>query len=43
MPALDLQHSCSLPRLKLETYPPESCPLCQAGLPLEKPGSRPRS
>jgi len=33
----------SLLRLELETYPPESCPLCQAGLPLEKPGSRPRS
>lgn len=33
----------SLLRLELETYPPEGCPLCRAGLPLEKPGSRPRS
>jgi orotate phosphoribosyltransferase len=30
----------SLLRLELETYPPEECPLCQAGIPLEKPGSR---
>ncbi len=33
----------SLLRLELETYPAEGCPLCQAGVPLEKPGSRPRS
>lgn len=25
----------------IETYPPENCPLCREGLPLEKPGSRP--
>jgi orotate phosphoribosyltransferase len=30
----------SLLRLELETHPPEECPLCQAGIPLEKPGSR---
>jgi orotate phosphoribosyltransferase len=30
----------ALLRLELETYPPEECPLCQAGIPLEKPGSR---
>jgi orotate phosphoribosyltransferase len=27
-------------RLDLETYPPEACPLCLQGLPVEKPGSR---
>jgi orotate phosphoribosyltransferase len=27
-------------RLNLETYPPESCPLCAANQPLEKRGSR---
>lgn len=32
----------SLLRLDLDTYPPERCPLCQAGLPLTKPGSRPQ-
>lgn len=26
--------------MSLPTYPPESCPLCQQGLPLVKPGSR---
>ena len=26
---------------KMETYQPDSCPLCEAGLPIEKPGSRP--
>lgn len=31
----------SLIRLFLETYAPETCPLCQRGIPLEKPGSRP--
>ncbi len=25
----------------IETYPPNACPLCRDGLPLEKPGSRP--
>ncbi len=28
-------------RLPLITYPPDSCPLCEQGLPLIKPGSRP--
>lgn len=28
-------------RLPLVTYPPDNCPLCQQGLPLVKPGSRP--
>ncbi|MCS7217235.1 MAG: orotate phosphoribosyltransferase [Candidatus Bipolaricaulota bacterium] len=32
----------ALVRLEIETFPPEACPLCRAGLPLEKPGSRPR-
>lgn len=32
----------SLLRLEMETYPPEACPLCQAGVPLLKPGSRPQ-
>lgn len=32
----------SLVRLELDTYPPEACPLCQAGVPLIKPGSRPQ-
>lgn len=31
----------SLIRLFLETYAPDTCPLCQRGIPLEKPGSRP--
>jgi orotate phosphoribosyltransferase len=26
----------------IETYPPEDCPLCRRGKPLEKPGSRPQ-
>jgi orotate phosphoribosyltransferase len=26
---------------KLETYDPKACPLCRAGKPVEKPGSRP--
>jgi orotate phosphoribosyltransferase len=30
----------SLIQLKLDTYKPEECPLCQKGLPLVKPGSR---
>ncbi len=25
----------------IEAYPPDACPLCRDGLPLEKPGSRP--
>ena len=28
-------------RLPLVTYPPDNCPLCDQGLPLVKPGSRP--
>ena len=37
-----------VPRIALETlkvtaYPPDSCPLCQQGLPVVKPGSRPTS
>jgi orotate phosphoribosyltransferase len=31
----------TLLRLPLVTYPPDNCPLCQQGLPLVKPGSRP--
>jgi orotate phosphoribosyltransferase len=27
--------------LKVEAYPPEQCPLCQQGIPVVKPGSRP--
>jgi orotate phosphoribosyltransferase len=27
----------------VENYPPDDCPLCRQGLPLEKPGSRPTS
>ncbi len=27
-------------RLDLQTYPPQTCPLCQQGVPLTKPGSR---
>jgi orotate phosphoribosyltransferase len=28
-------------RLELRTYEPAACPLCAAGVPMEKPGSRP--
>ena len=31
----------ALATLKVETYPPDQCPLCAAGKPLVKPGSRP--
>jgi orotate phosphoribosyltransferase len=31
----------ALETLETTTYPPESCPLCRQGLPVEKPGSRP--
>jgi len=31
----------SLARLAIEAFPPEECPLCRRGLPVEKPGSRP--
>lgn len=30
----------ALLRLDLETFPPEACPFCRAGLPAVKPGSR---
>lgn len=30
----------SLTRLELETYEPDSCPLCAAGIPLDRPGSK---
>jgi orotate phosphoribosyltransferase len=30
-----------LATLQVITYPPEQCPLCQSGMPVEKPGSRP--
>jgi orotate phosphoribosyltransferase len=30
----------ALATLSLPTYPPESCPMCQAGAPITKPGSR---
>ena len=30
----------SLLRMRLPTYQPESCPLCEQGLPITKPGSR---
>lgn len=30
----------ALATLDVETYPPEDCPLCRQGLPVEKPGSR---
>lgn len=33
----------SLLRLPLVTYPAESCPLCEQGIPLVKPGSRPET
>ena len=28
---------------KMETYEPDTCPLCEAGVPIERPGSRPES
>jgi orotate phosphoribosyltransferase len=31
----------SLATLKVETHQPENCPMCQAGEPVTKPGSRP--
>jgi len=31
----------SLAILNVVTYPPDNCPLCQEGIPLTKPGSRP--
>jgi orotate phosphoribosyltransferase len=32
----------SLAQLPLKNYSPEACPLCRQGIPLVKPGSRPR-
>jgi orotate phosphoribosyltransferase len=31
----------SLATLNVVAYPPENCPLCQQGVPVVKPGSRP--
>ena len=31
----------SLATLNVVTYPPDQCPLCQQGIPVTKPGSRP--
>ena len=31
----------ALATLKVITYPPDQCPLCQQGSPVVKPGSRP--
>jgi orotate phosphoribosyltransferase len=31
----------SLATLNVVTYPPENCPLCEQGIPVVKPGSRP--
>lgn len=31
----------ALATLEVVSYPPEACPLCQKGIPVEKPGSRP--
>jgi len=31
----------ALATLQVEVHPPESCPLCQSGVPVVKPGSRP--
>ena len=28
---------------KMETYEPDTCPLCEAGVPIERPGSLPES
>jgi orotate phosphoribosyltransferase len=30
----------SLLQIQVEAYPPESCPLCKAGIPAIKPGSK---
>jgi len=32
----------SLLKLTIDAFPPEDCPLCRAGIPPTKPGSRPR-
>jgi orotate phosphoribosyltransferase len=28
---------------EMQTFPPDDCPLCEAGMPFDKPGSRPES
>jgi orotate phosphoribosyltransferase len=33
----------ALAALRVQNYPPETCPLCQSGIPAVKPGSRARS
>ena len=38
LPGVPFQALCTL---QVETYQPEACPLCAAGLPVTKPGSRP--
>lgn len=38
-PALDVPFRALVP-LTLPTWPPDACPLCQAGQPIVKPGSR---
>jgi orotate phosphoribosyltransferase len=35
----DIPHKCAM-ELNLDTYEPEKCPLCKAGIPLVKPGSK---
>ncbi len=35
----DIPHQCLL-ELELETYEPDNCPLCKAGVPVERPGSK---
>lgn len=35
----DVPHQCLL-AIDLETYEPDNCPLCQSGVPIERPGSK---
>jgi orotate phosphoribosyltransferase len=37
--AFDVPHE-SLMKLELETHEPDACPLCAAGVPIERPGSK---
>ena len=37
--SFDVPH-CSLLKLELATYEPDSCPLCRDGAPLDRPGSK---
>ncbi len=32
----------SLAKIEIKTYPPQNCPLCKKGIPVYKPGSRPK-